>query len=358
MSQLLGSGLLMQFDGAEQNLDIHSSLPRQYSCLDGGISPQSLSMRFMTSCTTSEPEAHAYQKGVSPQSVRYPESSQRTTSAFPSSSQYDLRVGNFDYFTPPTLLSPMVPPNGPRAYHMHPNGRGWVGGQDVEQGTPAHLDIQTPNYSDSQSPSRLTQASPDSSSTEYTFSDDSDMETGRVMSKMMDHFQVHTPPLDVESSAQIAEQELPTSSIMTFRLGRRSLRPVTDPDSARILENFDDADEGTSESSCESLSPSSPPFYSPGSFSGGKAAGSCGGRAMIGVASPIERCSSYTPDEIPFRGSDGNIHPLTPRNPKPRTGRSSKKSKMHQCEICHKNFPRPSGLNTHMNSHSGAKRAS
>ncbi|KAJ8596188.1 hypothetical protein M405DRAFT_726757 [Rhizopogon salebrosus TDB-379] len=28
---------------------------------------------------------------------------------------------------------------------------------------------------------------------------------------------------------------------------------------------------------------------------------------------------------------------------------------MHQCEICHKNFPRPSGLNTHMNSHSGAK---
>ncbi|OAX41628.1 hypothetical protein K503DRAFT_685048 [Rhizopogon vinicolor AM-OR11-026] len=28
---------------------------------------------------------------------------------------------------------------------------------------------------------------------------------------------------------------------------------------------------------------------------------------------------------------------------------------MHECEICHKNFPRPSGLNTHMNSHSGAK---
>ncbi|KII87849.1 hypothetical protein PLICRDRAFT_112314 [Plicaturopsis crispa FD-325 SS-3] len=35
--------------------------------------------------------------------------------------------------------------------------------------------------------------------------------------------------------------------------------------------------------------------------------------------------------------------------------RPAKKSKMHQCEICQKWFPRPSGLATHMNSHSGAK---
>ncbi|KAI0346410.1 hypothetical protein BDW22DRAFT_1302251, partial [Trametopsis cervina] len=32
-----------------------------------------------------------------------------------------------------------------------------------------------------------------------------------------------------------------------------------------------------------------------------------------------------------------------------------KKSKMHQCPVCTKWFPRPSGLATHMNSHSGAK---
>ncbi|KAI0642802.1 hypothetical protein C8Q79DRAFT_896184, partial [Trametes meyenii] len=32
-----------------------------------------------------------------------------------------------------------------------------------------------------------------------------------------------------------------------------------------------------------------------------------------------------------------------------------KKSKMHQCSVCYKLFPRPSGLATHMNSHSGAK---
>ncbi|KIJ62169.1 hypothetical protein HYDPIDRAFT_72317, partial [Hydnomerulius pinastri MD-312] len=35
--------------------------------------------------------------------------------------------------------------------------------------------------------------------------------------------------------------------------------------------------------------------------------------------------------------------------------KQQKKSKMHQCEQCNKVFPRPSGLATHMNSHSGAK---
>jgi hypothetical protein len=35
---------------------------------------------------------------------------------------------------------------------------------------------------------------------------------------------------------------------------------------------------------------------------------------------------------------------------------TQRKSKMHECEVCHKQFPRPSGLATHMNSHSGAKR--
>lgn len=35
---------------------------------------------------------------------------------------------------------------------------------------------------------------------------------------------------------------------------------------------------------------------------------------------------------------------------------ASRKNKMHQCSICNKWFPRPSGLTTHMNSHTGAKR--
>lgn len=38
-----------------------------------------------------------------------------------------------------------------------------------------------------------------------------------------------------------------------------------------------------------------------------------------------------------------------------KTNPSSKRSKMHQCTVCEKWFPRPSGLATHMNSHSGMK---
>jgi hypothetical protein len=36
-------------------------------------------------------------------------------------------------------------------------------------------------------------------------------------------------------------------------------------------------------------------------------------------------------------------------------GRTSRKNKMHPCNICGKQFPRPSGLGTHMNSHNGKK---
>jgi Zinc finger, C2H2 type len=47
-----------------------------------------------------------------------------------------------------------------------------------------------------------------------------------------------------------------------------------------------------------------------------------------------------------------------PPRPPRRTRSSSRKPKMHQCQTCKKWFPRPSGLATHMNVHSGAKRES
>jgi uncharacterized Zn-finger protein len=66
-----------------------------------------------------------------------------------------------------------------------------------------------------------------------------------------------------------------------------------------------------------------------------------------------------------------SLQSVSPSNPKPQSISDEKlpheesalpkrkgKSKMHTCTLCKKSFPRPSGLRTHMNSHSGDKRVS
>ena len=66
-----------------------------------------------------------------------------------------------------------------------------------------------------------------------------------------------------------------------------------------------------------------------------------------------------------------SLQSVSPSNPKPQSFSDEKplheesalpkrkgKSKMHTCSLCQKSFPRPSGLRTHMNSHSGDKRVS
>jgi hypothetical protein len=45
------------------------------------------------------------------------------------------------------------------------------------------------------------------------------------------------------------------------------------------------------------------------------------------------------------------------RSHNPASSSGYRKNKMYQCSICYKFFPRPSGLATHMNSHSSAKRS-
>lgn len=63
--------------------------------------------------------------------------------------------------------------------------------------------------------------------------------------------------------------------------------------------------------------------------------------------------SESTPDISSF--PNGTAHHSSNAASAGSAGGASRKNKMHQCEICKKWFPRPSGLATHMNSHSGAK---
>ena len=77
---------------------------------------------------------------------------------------------------------------------------------------------------------------------------------------------------------------------------------------------------------------------------------------------PCSTLGSLTaPKAVPSRFPGKNLRTSTRfrNNPPTSTGTHSgsrKKSKMHKCETCSKSFPRPSGLTTHQNSHSGNKR--
>lgn len=88
------------------------------------------------------------------------------------------------------------------------------------------------------------------------------------------------------------------------------------------------------------------------------AAGREWGRAAAYEASAVglddaARQAARSPDPQ----GDNDHSPVTPSEGGHERARPpQKKSKMHQCTICLKMFPRPSGLATHMNSHSGAKR--
>lgn len=104
---------------------------------------------------------------------------------------------------------------------------------------------------------------------------------------------------------------------------------------------------------------------------------SAGGDVYRSTYQPVQSSRRSSSDEMSgsISGSSGGDNSVEPRSPTPppesalssprmlperQGGERSKatqpkKSKMHQCNVCQKWFPRPSGLATHMNSHSGAK---
>lgn len=136
----------------------------------------------------------------------------------------------------------------------------------------------------------------------------------------------------------------PQPVVMTFRLSDNSLQRVDDPENDQIIRSFaelhvyDDDDESDSDSSTTAQSSSPISFES--------------------APDPLQRCS---PDEQVVDHDPPTTQARSSRSRAANAGRSSKtkpvkKSKMHNCPECGKQFPRPSGLATHLNSHSGEKR--
>lgn len=147
---------------------------------------------------------------------------------------------------------------------------------------------------------------------------------------------------------------LPT--VLTLQLSNNLLQPVDDPENDQILRSFHDSEvcDDTETDSVGSYTPQSSPDL------------------PVTVPSEIATTVQHSNfvDEVSITASGASPSPIrhavSGRLPSaakrslcsgitPRKARSVRRQKMHECEQCGKLFPRPSGLTTHMNSHSGAK---
>ncbi|KAF8635463.1 hypothetical protein AX15_000438 [Amanita polypyramis BW_CC] len=74
-------------------------------------------------------------------------------------------------------------------------------------------------------------------------------------------------------------------------------------------------------------------------------------------AAAVDNPQPSHPSPNPPKGSSVHPNSLPPGDSVPPrvTATKKKKSKMHDCEICGKKFPRPSGLRTHMNTHNNVR---
>jgi hypothetical protein len=192
---------------------------------------------------------------------------------------------------------------------------------------------------------------------------DSDVEEIDLMSPMMNQFQVqslgshHLLPYHMHNTQALQP------FVMTFQLSETMLQPVEDPENRHLLRSLLDMNLVTDHHS-EVTYPSSSPSPSSSSQNGFRDARLHGHGKGTWHHHDTERVVSSAGLCMQVASPQSNSPPLpssrSPRSgfgfPRPPSSKQQKKSKTHLCEQCNKVFPRPSGLATHMNSHSGAKR--
>jgi hypothetical protein len=153
-------------------------------------------------------------------------------------------------------------------------------------------------------------------------------------------------------------------SMYTMQVQSNSLEAVEDPEGRgglySLIESTDDMYhmDTSKNAGTGSLSPHSPPLMTDrrGRWSGPPV--EANHRAYD---NPSRSASSQSSTSHSTSDSDISSLPIGtgPPGRSPASSSTSgapRRNKMHQCKLCGKWFPRPSGLDTHMNSHSGAKR--
>lgn len=199
-------------------------------------------------------------------------------------------------------------------------------------------------------------------------------EDERIMHSMMFELNMPSPTFSLSSSSSTS----PTTPFFALRpsmstLHSRTLEPIVDPDNRDTLYSFiesggpyrltDDKNAHTVVDHNRERPPSNDPqdqWYHQSSIVDNNVdrRGTQASRSDSSTSSS-SRYSSES-ESSPTRSSFPNGLGASRHSPTSTSASSAggptRKNKMHQCSICKKSFPRPSGLSTHMNSHSGNRR--
>ena len=223
---------------------------------------------------------------------------------------------------------------------------------------PSHSQI---GYSTWMSPPR-TARSPASEPPESTSDEsfhDSDVDEVTQMSPMMNQFQVRASRNVEPSPHHMYRAQALQPSVMTFQLSEAILQPVEDPENRHPLRRMSIV----ADNELEDTHPPPSTSLSLDSISPGGARWQGPSMRLQHDNEKLTRTSQYrvpvaSSNNVPFSSPHSPTHVRVDDQGGSGSRQQKKKSKMHQCGQCGKLFPRPSGLATHMNSHSGAKRRS
>jgi hypothetical protein len=163
----------------------------------------------------------------------------------------------------------------------------------------------------------------------------------RDMNSMLSEFPISpptfsSPPSSASAASPYFDKTWVRPSMSTMQMKSDSLEAIDDPDSLNTFNSFTEP----SDLYHSTTIPDGLPSRSSSSQSSASRSTSESDASSQISSIPIGRTMGR-PSNSASTGSAGG---------------ASRKNKMHQCLVCPKSFPRPSGLETHMNSHTGARR--
>jgi Zinc finger, C2H2 type len=167
----------------------------------------------------------------------------------------------------------------------------------------------------------------------------------RDMNSMLSEFSISShpilssPPSSASAASPYFDKTWVRPSMSTMQMKSNSLEAIDDPESLNTFNSFiehSDLYHSTTDNIPDGL-----PSRSSSSQSGASRSTS--------ESDASSQISSFPMDRTGRQSNSASTSSA---------GGAPRKNKMHQCPVCPKSFPRPSGLETHMNSHTGARRTS